>query len=123
MEKAKPIGIQQAAVSTFLGLIVINIIALSAGFARADISPPQTFLPFIGLLIALSVVFLSLLWWRHTAGYIGAIAIGIVVAVVNWIFPIPASIAHTAAVPAITVSTVLAVVLIIISAAAWKEKT
>lgn len=122
MGEPKLTGRLQAALGTFIGLIALQIIALSAGFARAEPHPPLYVIPFLGTIVALSLAFLPLLWWRNTAGYIGAIAVGIVVTVFNGIFAIPGAIPASPALPAIIATEALAIVLIATTAAAWKEK-
>ncbi len=115
----------QVAVSSLIGLIVINTVAMSATLAGMEESPPASAVPAMGAIIALGFVFLPLLWWRNKAGYIGAIVVGIlgIIIIIPAIGGLVTGGASTIIVPAILVMLVLSLVVIGTSAAASREKT
>ena len=76
-------------------------------------------------IIMVAVAFLPLLWWRNKAGFIGAIGIGIF-EIIWMILALSALVTGQIATEWIAIFSVIfifAVVLIITSRAAWKEKT
>ncbi len=114
----------QVAISSLIGLIVINTVAMSATLAGMDESPPASAVPAMGAIIALGFVFLPLLWWRNKAGYIGAIVVGIlgIIIVIPAFIDLATGGASPIIVPAILVMLVLSLVVIGTSAAS-REKT
>jgi hypothetical protein len=73
----KPSAIIQVAISSLLGLIVLNCVMLGALFAQVAPNPPGKFGPYIGTTIALAVLSLPLVYWRNKIGYICSIIVGL----------------------------------------------
>ena len=66
----------QAAISSLIGLIVINCVMLGALFSQVPPNPPGRFGPYIGTTIALATVSLPLIWWKNKIGYVSSIVVG-----------------------------------------------
>jgi hypothetical protein len=67
----------QAAISSLIGLIVINFVMLGALFSQVPPNPPGRFGPYIGTTVALAAVSLLLICWKNKIGYISSIIVGI----------------------------------------------
>ncbi|MFQ5761737.1 MAG: hypothetical protein ACE5PO_01765 [Candidatus Bathyarchaeia archaeon] len=119
----KPSSSLQVALSAMVATIVMGGIVVSAFFAQVPNSPPEIAAVLAASAMLLGLMFLPLMWWRNRAGYIGAIGVGIftlIQGVIGLAGNIPAS---NPVVAVEIVALVISVVLIVSSAAAWREKT
>ena len=118
----KPSSIIQVAISSLLGLIVLNCVMLGALFAQVAPNPPGKFGPYIGATIALAVLSLPLVYWRNKIGYICSTIVGLMC--LMSLGPQKFFIEKTANLlsPVIILGSILSVVLIIYSIMAWREK-
>ena len=73
----KPSSILQMAISSLIGLIVLNCVMLGALFAQVPPNPPGRFGPYIGATLSLAVLTLPLIFWRNRIGYISSIVVGL----------------------------------------------
>ena len=73
----KPNSILQAAISSLIGLIVLNCVMLGALFAQVPPNPPGRVGPYIGATISLAIASLPLFFWRNRIGYISSIIVGL----------------------------------------------
>ncbi len=73
----KPSSILQAAISSLIGLIIINGVMLGALFAQVPPNPPGRVGPYIGATLSLAVLSLSLSFWRNRIGYLSSIIVGL----------------------------------------------
>ena len=119
----KPSSITQVAISSLLGLIVLNCVMLGALFAQVAPNPPGRFGPYIGATIALAVLSLPLVYWRNKIGYICSVIDGFMC--LMSLGPQKFFIEPTAKLlsPVIILGTILSIVIIIYSILAWREKS
>ena len=131
MEKPKPSSNLQVALGSLLAIIVAQTIVLSITFSEMVAQlpgprlgvPPES-VPFTGSVVVLAFLFLPLLWWRNKAGYVGAIGVAILTLVgigFGFIGILAGSLA-VGALSGLIVGIVISVVLIVSSAAAWRDK-
>ena len=118
----RPSSIMQVAISSLLGLIVLNCVMLGALFAQVAPNPPGKFGPYIGATIALAVLSLPLVYWRNKIGYICSTIVGLMC--LMSLGPQKFFIEKTANLlsPVIILGSTLSVVIIIYSIMAWREK-
>lgn len=114
----------KVAIAMLTGILVESGFVVGIAIAQAGIGPPLQAVPFFVLNATYAAVFLPLLWWRHTAGYVGAIGVGafsilILVLVLTGQFAefVPAN-----PLGPLTLL-VLALILIFSTVKAWKEKS
>ncbi len=69
-------GSLKVAIAMLVGITFESSFAAGVTAAQIAIAPPLGAVPFFVLNATYAVVFLPLLWWRHTAGYVGAIGVG-----------------------------------------------
>ena len=65
----------QIAISAQLGLLVLYAVAAANTIARTRIAPPLEVFPAIFAGLGLAAFFLPLLWWRTSAGFVGALVV------------------------------------------------
>ncbi len=123
MERSRLSSNEQLALASLVGIIVLIGVGISAALAQIPEAPTGAIVPYRGSLFALSFVVLLLLWWRHIGGYIGSIGLGIAV-LIGSVFGIIASLLvhRVDDVPAEIVFIGLAVLLIVFSRGALREK-
>lgn len=112
----------QAAISSLLGLIIINGVMLGALFAQVPPNPPGKVGPYIGATLSLAVISLALNFWRNRIGYLSAIIVGLMCLLAlgpQKFFLESTSLSLS---PVIILGSILAVVLIVSSFMAWREK-
>jgi hypothetical protein len=112
----------QAAISSLIGLIIINGVMLGALFAQVPPNPPGKFGPYIGATLSLAVISLSLCFWRNRIGYLSSIIVGLMCLLSLGPQKFILEEQATALSPVIILGSILSVVLIISSFMAWKEK-
>ena len=108
-----------------VGIIVESGFVAGVALSQAPIPPPPLkAVPFFVLNVTFASIFLLLLWWRHKAGYVGSIAVGIFSILIVIVIGAGAlgSLAPDTNPIGPLVLVVLAVVLIVSTAAAWREK-
>ncbi|MBW2624468.1 MAG: hypothetical protein JRD68_16285 [Deltaproteobacteria bacterium] len=112
----------QAAISSLMGLIIINGVMLGALFAQVPPNPPGKFGPYIGATLSLAVLSLSLSFWRNRIGYLSSIIVGLMCLLS--LGPQKFFLEQTAVslAPVIILGSILSVVLIISSFMTWREK-
>lgn len=66
----------QLAVSALFAILSLNALAAANTIAQTRIAPPLEVFPAIFGGLGLAAFFLPLLWWRHPAGYVGAVGVG-----------------------------------------------
>jgi len=125
LEKPEFSSNQKLALSTIVATIVFHGVAVSAALSQVAGGPPPEAWITHGTAVSFGFLFLPLLWWRHKAGYGGSIALGIWT-IINAIIAV-GNVSAGLVAPGIVIiaiaSAVVAMVLIISSAAAWREKT
>ena len=118
----KPGSTLQAAISSLLGLIIINGVMLGALFAQVPPNPPGRVGPYIGATLALAVLSLPLSYWRNRIGHLTSIIVGLMCLLSLGPQKFFLEQATVSLSPVIILGSILSVVLIISSFMAWREK-
>lgn len=77
MEKPKLSSNLLVALGSLAAAIVASGFVISLVLSGMPDGPPLMALSMSGAMLFLGILFLPLLWWRHPAGHIGAIGVGI----------------------------------------------
>jgi len=118
----KPSSILQMAISSLIGLIVLNCVMLGALFAQVPPNPPGRFGPYIGATLSLAVLSLPLIFWRNRIGYISSIIVGLMCLMSLGPHKFFIDQAANSLSPVIILGSILSLILIISSIMAWREK-
>jgi hypothetical protein len=73
----KPSSNFQIAVSLLVGIIVLRLLEISVITAPFRGQLEVGAISLVALFTTLAFIFLPLLWWQHTAGYIGTLLVGV----------------------------------------------
>ncbi|MFQ5821124.1 MAG: hypothetical protein ACE5I5_14120 [Candidatus Heimdallarchaeota archaeon] len=126
MEKAELTPRMQVALASLVGIMAASLVAMGVEASTAPQEAAELWMPIDGAIAVLALFFIPLLWWRHPAGYIGAVGLGLFVLimlaiVIGGIFiigEIPISI-----LPIIVVDLAFSVLAIIFSFGAYRERS
>lgn len=124
MEVARSTPTQQVALGSLLAVIATGFITTSVVLAQLPDGPPLIAGTQSASVVILGVLFLPLVWRHHKAGYAGAIAVGIfalvasLLGLIDTLTGVQAPEGYIAIITAGAVS----VVLIVSSAAAWRQQ-
>ncbi len=113
----------QVAISALIALIIPHFLMVNAAFSQFA-GVKEAVAPINGLGLLMIFFFLPLLWWRHKAGYLGAMFLGIW-GIVNSFIGVSEYLAGETIPEAILLLSgylVISVVLIVSTATAWKKK-
>lgn len=125
MEKPKLSSNLQVALSSLAAVIVGHVLQFSfAAGLLADVPLPQVGMMVEGTGMVFGILFFPLLWWRHKAGYAGAIALGIlrILTVVGGLsFGLAGEVIPEVMIPLVALAAI-SIVLIVSTAAAAREK-
>lgn len=112
----------QAAISSLIGLLILNGVMLGALFSEVPPNPPGKFGPYIGTTLALAGVTLPLVYWRNRVGYLCSIILAMMCMVSMGPHKLLLGGAANLLYPTIVLGSILSLTLSISAIMAWKRK-
>lgn len=69
----------QGVLASLVGITATSLVAIGVEASTAPREAAAMWMPIDGSIAILALFFIPLLWWRNTAGYIGAVGLGVFV--------------------------------------------